>query len=328
MHRRTLMLSAGAAALDFARSAPASAATARILRFGYGQSEDSPLGAGAQAFATEINKRTSGRYQIEQYANAAFGDEDKMFKGTRSGSIDLAFITSMPLINYVMEIGVFNIPFLFHDAIQAHSMLDGPIGLACLEKFQDKDVIALAWGENGMHQLTNSKRPIVTPDDFKGLKFGLSQSAVTMIGFEAFGANVGAVTLPALFGVLQSGQFDGQESPLATIQTWKLWRVQKYLTVSNHIYDPAVIIMSSQSYQALSNEDQEVFAEAARLAGLASRRYAAQAHAHGIENLRQSGMQLIPEINRTKFLAAMDPAIQKFERLFGAGLVDWVQNAG
>lgn len=284
MYRRQLMLSAGAAALSLAGAA--SAQTVRTLKFGYILPEESSLGAGAKVFEDEIMTRTGGRYKITQYPNGALGDEAAMLKDIQLGKLDLAFVTSAPLPNFVLEAGVFSIPFIFSDASHAHDMLDGPIGLACLEKFCDKGTIGLAWGENGFRQLTNSKRPIKTPEDLKGLKFGVPQSAVMMIGFEALGADVSAVAYPELFNALQSGQFDGQDNSIAITQATKLWKVQRYLTLSSHIYDPAVILMSSDAHRTLAKEDQAVFAEAAQRAGVASRQYAAEAQLHGIETLR------------------------------------------
>ena len=329
MRRRTLMMSASAAALGLTGVATASAQTTQTLRFGYALPEDSSLGAGAKVFETEITRRTGGRYRIEVSSNAKLGSETDMLKHVQRGTIDLAFVTSAPLPNYVLEVGVFSIPFIFSDASHAHDMLDSAIGLACLEKFRDSDIVALAWGENGMRQLTNSRRPIKTPRDLRGLKLGLPQSAVMMIGLEALGADVSAAAFSDLFDDLHSGRFDGQENSLATIRASNFCQVQKHLTLSNHIYDPAVVVMSTNAHGALSAEDQDAFAEAAKLAGLASRQYAAEALSQGgIETLRQSGMQLVRQIDREEFLAALSPVQWKFESLFGTDLVRWVQNAG
>jgi tripartite ATP-independent transporter DctP family solute receptor len=325
MRRRTLMLSAGAAALRLAGTAPAFAQTTRTLKLGYMLPEDSPLGAGAKVFGAELAKLTGGRYAIEQYPDGALGDEAEMLKRIQAGAVDLGFVTGAPLPGFVLETGVFSIPFIFRGASHARDMLDGPVGQACLQKFADQNLVGLAWGENGMRQLTNSKRPVSTPVDLRGLKLGLPQSAVMMIGFEALGADVGAAAFSDLFSALQSGRFDGQDNPIATVQAVKFWQVQTHLTLSNHIYDPAAILMSPRAYNALAAADREAFAEAARLAGLASRRYAAEAEARGVEVLSRAGMHVVREIDRDRFVAAMGPARQKFEQLFSPGLLEWVQ---
>src|ERR1700733_3452186 len=158
--------------------APASAQSVKILKLGYILSTDSQLGAGATVFADEVAKRTGGRYRIEQYPNSALGGEVEMLKAVQLGTVDLAFITGAPLPNVLPDIGIFNIPFLFHDVSHAHAVLDGPIGQSYLANFRDKDLVALAWGENGMRHLTNSKRPVRSPEDLKGLKMSVLNSPV------------------------------------------------------------------------------------------------------------------------------------------------------
>src|SRR6202158_4953403 len=136
-------------------STPVTAQSTKVLKFGYILSPDSQLGAGGAVFADEIARRTNGRYKIEAYPNSALGGEVEMMKGVKLGTIDVAFITGAPLPNFLPEVGIFNIPFLFRDLSHAHAVLDGPIGQSYLEKFRDKGMVALAWGENGERALRN-----------------------------------------------------------------------------------------------------------------------------------------------------------------------------
>src|ERR1700733_15071103 len=298
----------------------------KTLKLGYILSAHSQLGAGAAVFADEIAKRTEGRYQIEQYPNSALGGEVEMLKAVQLGTGDLAFITGAPLPNFLPDIGVFNIPFLFRDAGHAHAVLDGPIGQSYLAKFRDKDLVALAWGENGMRHLTNSKRAVRSPEDLGGLKLRVPQSDVMLAGFKALGADVSSLAFPLLYGALQSGQFDGEENPIATIQSSKFNQVQKYLTLSGHVYDPAILFMSVDDFDALSADDKTAFIAAAKLGGAASRRFAATAEKNGVAQLMQSGMQVVTDVDRTKFAAAMAPANPVFAKQFGGDLIERIRN--
>jgi len=300
---------------------PASAQTTKTLKLGYILSPDSQLGAGGAVFADEIAKRTEGRYKIEQYPNSALGGEVEMLKAVQLGTVDLAFITGAPLPNFVPDVGVFNIPFLFRDVAHAHAVLDGPIGQSNLEKFRDKGLVALAWGENGMRHITNSKHEIRTPEDLKGLKLRLPQSDVMLAGFKALGADVSPLPFPQLYGALQSGQFDGQENPIATILSSKFNQVQKYLTLTGHVYDPAILFISIDDFDELSAGDKQSFVEAAKLAGEASRRFAAAAEVKGVSELAQAGMQVVKDVDRNKFAAAMASANPEFDRRFGSELI-------
>jgi tripartite ATP-independent transporter DctP family solute receptor len=306
-------------------TSPARAQTSKSLKLGYILSTDSQLGAGATIFADEIAKRTQGRYRIDQHPNSALGGELEMLKAVQLGTVDLAFITGAPLPNFMPDIGVFNIPFLFRDVAHAHAVLDGPIGQSYLAKFREKGLVALAWGENGMRHITNSKHEIRSPEDLKGLKLRLPQSDVMLAGFKALGADVKPLAFPQLYGALQSGQFDGQENPIATIQSSKFNQVQKYLTLTGHVYDPAILFMSIDVFDELSVDDSRSFKAAAKLAGDASRQFAAAAEAKGVTELAQAGMQVIKDVDRSTFAAEMAPATPDFDRRFGSGLISKIR---
>ena len=202
-----------------------------------------------------------------------------------------------------------------------------PLGQDYLQKFRTKDLVALAWGENGMRHITNSKRAVRTAEDLKGLKLRLPQSEVMLAGFKALGADVAPLAFPQLYGALQSGQFDGQENPIATILASKFAQVQKYLTVSGHVYDPAVIVMSVDAFEELDEGARKRSFAAAKLGAQASRAYAAEAQAKGVAALDQAGMEVTTEIDKAKFAAAMAGAMPEFEKRFGAEVIGKLRNA-
>jgi tripartite ATP-independent transporter DctP family solute receptor len=318
--RGTIALLAGIATASLLGGTVSQAQT-RTLKIGYILAQDSQLGAGATAFAKQLSEATGGRLVVEQFPNSALGGEVEMLKGVQLGTIDLAFITGAPLPNIIPDVGVFNIPFLFRDAAHAHAVLDSPIGQSYLEKFRAKDLVALAWGENGMRHITNSKQAIAGPEDLKGMKLRLPQSEVMLAGFKALGADVSPLPFPQLYDALQTGKFDGQENPIATIIASKFAQVQKHLTLSGHVYDPAIIVMSVDAFDELSPADKAAIMQAGKAGAKASRAYAAEAQAKGAETLKAAGMQVVEKIDAGKFAAAMDSAKPTFETMFGAELI-------
>jgi tripartite ATP-independent transporter DctP family solute receptor len=324
--RRHLLLAGAtlAATTLAARPMPAKAA-ARTLRIGYILPAKSQLGAGAAAFAEAVGKRTDGRIVLQQFPDATLGGDVELLKGVQLGSIDLAFVTGMGLSAVLPEAGMLNIPFLFNSAQHAYAVLDGPVGQSFGKLFAAKDIVMLAWGENGLRHLTNAKGPIVTPDDLKGLKIRVPQSEVMLKSFQALGAEAGALPLPQLFEALRAGKFDGQENPIATIQAARFDQVQKYLSLSGHAYDPAVFVMSPDAFEDLSAEDKVVFKEAAVLGGKASRSFAAQAQIDGVAALRQAGMVVQTEIDRAAFAAAMGSVNAEFEQRFDRALIGQIR---
>lgn len=287
------------------------------LRIGYILSASSQLGAGAAVLAEQLSRRTGGRYRIEQYPDSMLGGEVAMIRGVQSGALDLAFVTGASLSNVVPAEGVFDIPYLFRDAEQARRTLDGAIGDEYLAKFSDAGLVGLAWGENGVRQLTNSKRDVVSPTDVAGLRLRLPQSAAMVAGFQAMDASVRQVPFDQLYGVLQSGALDAQENPIATIVAAHLWQVQNHLTLTAHVYDPAVILMSRDIFDAMSPADRAAIKDAARLGGIASREAATHLGAVGLAELRGHGMAIIETVDRSAFAHAVASAEPTWNRLYG-----------
>jgi tripartite ATP-independent transporter DctP family solute receptor len=324
--RRRLFILLTAVLAVLAAPTQSRAEEARVIKLGYILAPHSQLGAGADTFAAEVAKRTQGRYRIDQYPDAALGGEVETMKGVQLGTVDIAFITGAPMPNFVPEIGVFGIPFLIRDARHAYSVLDGPLGQQLLKKFEAQGIVALAWGENGMRHITNSQRAIRSPADLNGLRLRVPQNDVMVEGFDALGADTHPLAFPDVYGALLTGRFDAQENPIATIIASKFYQVQKYLTLSGHIYDPAAFLMSKDLYEDLSPADRQAFTEAARLGGLASRKFAAEAEANGIALLQTEGMQTVTSIDKAKFADGVAPAMPAFEKKFGRDTIDAIRN--
>jgi tripartite ATP-independent transporter DctP family solute receptor len=303
----------------------AAAKSGQALRIGYILPRQSQLGAGATAFADEIGRRTGGRIAIQQFPDSSLGGDVELLKGLQLGSIDLAFVTGMGLPSVLPEAGVLNIPFLFKNIAQAHAVLDGPIGESFGARFAAKDLVMLGWGENGLRHMTNAKRPIAAPDDLKGLRMRVPQSEVLLAGFQALGVDAASLPFPQLFEALRAGKFDGQENPIATIQAAKFDQVQKFLTLSGHAYDPAVFLMSPDAHDELSAEDKALFVAAAKLGGISSRKFAADAEVAGVAALQQAGMTVQSSIDRARFASAMAAANPEFEKRFGRELIERIK---
>ncbi len=316
-----------AAAIAFCTLSGTSVRGEQVLKIGYLLPEESQLGAGALAFAAEVAKRTNGKYRIEQYPSSALGGEMEMIKGVQASQIDVAFITNPPFSKLIPEFGIFDVPFLFKDAAHACAVLDGPVGQEYLKKISEQGVVALAWGENGMRHLTNSKHAVKEPKDMEGLKLRVPQSPIMVEAFQSLGMQVEPLAFPALYSALETGKFDAQENPIATIVSAKFDKVQKHLSMTGHIYSWAVFIMSKEAYEDLTAEEKAAFAQAARIGGIASRKYAQEAEGKGIESLRAAGMEVVASIDREAFVAALKPAHAKFAEQFGAGQIERIRNS-
>ena len=288
------------------------------MKLGYILSAHSQLGAGAAVFADEIAKRTEGRYQIEQYPNSALGGEVELLKAVQLGTVDLALQVRELLCRTSCPTSVYSTSHFFSAmlvTLTQFSMvrLDSRIWRASETK------TLWLWPGAKMEcdiSLFPSAR-YAHPEDLEGLKLRVPQSDVMLAGFKALGADVSSLAFPLLYGALQSGQFDGEENPIATIQSSKFNQVQKHLTLTGHVYDPAILFMSVDDFDDLSAGDKNTFIETARLAGEASRQFAAAAEKNGVTELAQSGMEVVADVDRAKFAAAMAQANPVFAQQFG-----------
>jgi tripartite ATP-independent transporter DctP family solute receptor len=325
--RRSVVRASLAAGLALPPISRGIARTSLSLRIGYILPVKSQLGAGCTAFAEEIARRTGGRITVRQFPDAALGGDVELLRGVQLGSIDLAFVTSMGLPSVLPDLSVLNIPFLFESLAHAHAVLDGSIGQGFRDQFAAKDMMLLGWGENGLRHITNARHPIVSPDDLKGLRMRVPRSDVLLTGFRALGVEVASLPFPQVFEALLAGKFDGQENPIATIVAAKFDQVQKYLTLSGHAYDPAVFIMPLDAFDELAAEDRTNMVEAARIGGLASRKFAAEAEAAGVAALHEAGMVVQADIDRSRFARAMAPANAEFEKRFGRDVIGRIRHA-
>jgi len=304
-------------------TAPAQAQT--VLKFGYAVAKDSHYGVGAGVFCGEIDKNTNGRYKCQEFPNGSLGGEREMIEAVQLGTLDLVNTSSGPLGNFVPEVKIFDIPFLFRDYDHARKVLDGQIGQDILKKFESKGLVGLTWAENGFRHMTNSKHEIKTPADAAGLKMRTMENKVHMDGYKAFGILPTPMAFPELFTALQQGTVDGQENPIPVILAAKFSQVQKYLSLTGHVYSPASIIMSPRVFNKLSADDKKIFLEAAKSATAAQRKRINDDEARGIEQLRKEGVKVTEKVDGEAFRKAIAPAYQGYNKEFGADKIAAIQ---
>jgi tripartite ATP-independent transporter DctP family solute receptor len=204
--------------------------------------------------------------------------------------------------------------------------LDGPIGQELLTKFDSKGFKALAWGENGVRHMTNSKRAVNEPNDLKGLKMRTMENPVHVAAYKSLGIVTTPMAFPEVFTALQQGTVDGQENPLSVIMASNFDQVQKHLTLTGHVYSPVVILMNKAAFDKLSAADKQVFLDSAKEAVKVNRARVDKDDATGVAELRKKGMSIIENVDKSKFLATMGPAMAEFEKQFGKANLDRIRN--
>lgn len=289
------------------------------VKIGYAVSRDSHYGAGADAFCSELEKRTAARFTCSQAPNATLGNEREMVESAQIGSLDVAFVSSGTVGNFVPDIRVLDIPFLFRDYAHARHTLDGEVGQKLLAKFPSKGLVALAWGENGFRQLTTSNRAINKPTDLANVKLRTMENKVHVESFKTLGALPTPMAWPEVYTALQQGTIDGQENPLPILVTAKLWQVQKYLALTSHVYSPTLFIASPALFNKLSADDKKSFLVAAKAGAEAQRARVTQDDRTAIAQAEKEGMT-VTRPNTDEFRTALEPAFKSFEKTYGPTL--------
>ena len=313
-------------ALSLALGFMATVAAQTTMRINISIAQNSHQGIGIDTFAKEVEKGTAGRYKIQTFYSASLGSERESIEAVQLGTQELTFSSTGPVPNFVPEAKILDIPFLFRDKAHARAVLDGPIGQEMLAKFESKGFKALAWGENGMRNMTNNKRAINAPDDLKGLKIRTMENPVHVAAYKGLGIVTTPMAMQEVFTALQQGTVDGQENPLSVIMAAKLDQVQKHVSLTGHVYSPAIFLMNKAAFDKLSPADQKVFLEAAKVAVKANRARVDADDAMGVTYLRGKGMNVVENLDKTKFVAALAPVYADFEKQFGKANMDKIRN--
>lgn len=293
--------------------APASAAPetsgpsseAVVLKLGTTVNEQDSFQVCAEKFAELVKDRTNGAYEIEIYPNGALGDERTMLESMQMGTLDMGIITSGPFVNFVPEMGVLDMPFLFADSDQAYQILDGDIGRELLDALEGSDLKGLAYAERGFRNLTNSVRPVESAGDIQGLKIRVMENEVYTATFNALGVNAVPMAWSEALTALQQGTINGQENPINVIYSYKLWESQKYVTLTRHTYASAILTMSLELFSQLPDDVKSIFEASAQEAAEYERAWVADNETSQLQALKDNGMEIVENPDLASFQAGV-----------------------
>ncbi|AYY12598.1 TRAP transporter substrate-binding protein [Actinobacteria bacterium YIM 96077] len=233
------------------------------IKFGIGLAEDSPQGMAVQFFGDYLDECTNGQLTVQLFPDSQVGDDLEMMDGLRSGTLEMTFPSTSPAVAFVPELGVFDLPFLMPDVEAADRVLDSELGQQLLDEFDGTGMKALAWAENGFRQVTNSVRPIESPEDVEGLDLRVMENEIQTTIWEALGANPTTMAFGEVFSAMEQGVVDGQENPWVTNLTSNFWEVQEYGSQTRHVYTPFIMMIGEEFFDELDPAYQQLIQEAA-----------------------------------------------------------------
>lgn len=282
---------------------------------------------GATKFAELVKERSNGRIEVKVFPDGQLGKgERELLEGMQQGNIDIYVGSTGPLGNFSPSMLINDIPFLFRDFNHVDKVLDGPIGTQLLADLDKSGLKGLAFWENGFRNLTNSKVAIKTPADAKGMKIRTMENKTHMLAFKTAGLNPTPMAWSEVFGALQQKVIDGQENPIAVIYTSKIYETQKFLSLTQHVYSPAVLIVSMKKWQGIPKEDQDMLMKTAREVAQYQRKLGRDAEAKLITELEGKGMTVVKDVDKAAWQKAMEPAFAEFSTQFGKDKIDAILN--
>lgn len=283
--------------------APPQAATA--LRFGYETPQTDSQHIAAQKFTELVKQRSNGELTLKLFPDSTLGNAQAMISGVRGGAIDMEMSGSNNFTGLSPVINLLDIPFLFRDTRHAHQVLDGKVGEELMKTLQPLGLQGLAYWENGWRDVSNSRRPVRTPADLKGLKIRTNNSPMNIAAFKIFGANPVPMPFTEVYTALETRAIDAQEHPINVVWSAKFYEVQKYLSLTHHAYSPLMVVMNKARFDALSTQLQEVLLSSAKEAGHYQRQLVAQNQQKILADMRAQGVEIITDPDRNTLRAAL-----------------------
>ena len=321
---RKLILAALSAAV-WALAGPASAQSPIIIKFSHVVASDTPKGAAAEKFKELAEKYTDGKVKVEIYPNSTLYKDKEELEALQLGAVQMLAPSNSKFGPIgVREFEVFDLPYILPDLVTLRKVTDGPLGAKLLKKLEPKGMTGLAYWDNGFKEMTANKK-LVTPDDYKGLKFRIQSSKVLEAQFRALGAIPQVMAFSEVYQALQTGVVDGEENTASNIYTQKMHEVQKYLTLTNHGYIGYVVVVNKKFWDGLPPDIRGQLDKAMKEATEFGNGQSAKENDDALEAIRKAGKTEIITLSPEQDAAmrkAMEPVYKDVASRVGQPLID------
>ncbi|WP_386686872.1 TRAP transporter substrate-binding protein [Lonepinella sp. MS14437] len=281
------------------------------LRLGLEPSIDSPQGVGAKEMAKVADELSKGQIAIELYPDQQLGTGPQMIEMVKKGELDIFQGGAGLYSSMEPRLNVFDIPYLFDSVEQAYKVLDSDFGKEMLATLEPYNLKGLSFWENGIRSVTSNVKPITKPEDLAGLKIRVMPANPVHVDlWKGVGAEPEPLPYGEIYGKLKSGELEAQEHPIAPIYTGKFYEVQKYLSLTKHMYGPLIQVMNLEKFNAMPKETQDILLKASYAGAVKMRQFSNENAAKFIQDMKQKGMK-INEVDTGLFREKMRPLVEK-----------------
>jgi TRAP-type transport system periplasmic protein len=295
----------------------------RTIKFPIVNQLDHPQGIGAKKFADLVGEKSGGKLKVKVFPGGTLGGEQQVASAMQGGTIEASMMAPAQLVGMIKEFVVLDFPFSFANAKEADFVLDGPVGKTLLGKLPEKGLVGLGFMEQGFRSITNSKRPVTKLEDIAGLKIRTIQNPLYVDMLGALGANAVPMPFPELYTGLETKAVDGQENPYSTVDASKFYEVQKYMSLTMHIYNAQMMMVSKKFWDQLSADEKKIVQDASNEASLYQRKVAREMDDKLRQSLTAKGLQIndIAPAEIERMRDKVKPVIDKYSAQAGEPLV-------
>lgn len=295
------------------------------ITFAHGNSPDTPHHKAAEAFKAYVEEASGGRIKVNLFHSNSLGNAMECFEALQNGSMEITFVPTARLSSYAPELQIFDLPFLFPDAQTKFKIMDGDIGKQLLEGLSKQQVIPVGFYDDGDKQMTANK-PLVTLDDFKGVKFRTMESPIIMAQYKALGATPTPIEYSELYNSLQMKVVEAEENPLMQIYTNSYYEVQDYLMLTSHASLSGVLLYSESWFNDLPEDLQQILMDAGKLWIENERKGIEESEATWLEKIKDSGTNIVELTDEqiAAFRTATESVYSIYTDEFGSDILDQI----
>lgn len=273
---------------------------------------------GGQKFTEILDAKSGGKMKATMFGGGTLGKDIAVVSSMQGGIIDMGIMNANLLTGLVKDYGVLDFPFAFPTEQVAYTVLDGPFGTKLANKLLDKGMVPLGWWEAGYLNYHTGKKAITKLEDIAGLKIRVTETPLQIDFQNSLGANAVPLPFVELYTALEQRTVDGGNQILINLQASKLYEVQKYVTITNHMYNPILLLMSKKSYDKLSPAEQKTLQDAAREATVYQRQLSQKYNKDALEFLKTKlQVDVMPPAEIAKMKEKSKPIIEKYSKVYG-----------
>lgn len=284
---------AGAFAALMAVGLGAAASAETVIKIGHGTNEQYHMHRALLRFEELVESRSNGEFDVQIFPSSQMGPDREMIEGVQTGVLEMAVSPSSFFAGWDPAFAVIELPYMYPSKAAALEVLNGATGQSMLDRLEKQGLVGLGWMETGMRHISNNVRPITTPDDLEGIKLRTMKVPAHVDTFKALGANPTPMNFGEVYSALQQGVIDGQENPVALIDSQRFYEVQKHVSLTGHVFTVYIPVVGQWFWSGLSEDQQTLLRDAMHDAAIYQQDLVDAEESAQLQTIRDAGVSVV-----------------------------------